>query len=212
MAAAKVLATTELLETILLNLPMRDILRGKAVASDWKQTIEKSIKLKKASFLVADGNPIARCSPPDQEYLKKTAFQFNPLFRSMRDSTRTGKTYLGACGDRPYPIGNSRTTTYEIVRNSHCLSIDEGIKLPTVFRAMFLTQPPITICEAGVLVQNWHRRATIFDTDGITLGAVADTLVRLFQQLIDSVYGAWRTGTECPRLEADEINLSKIRF
>ncbi|KAI7298394.1 hypothetical protein KC315_g18061 [Hortaea werneckii] len=50
-AVAKVFTTVELLEAILLELPMKDILRAQQVCKHWKQVIAGSNAIKKALFM-----------------------------------------------------------------------------------------------------------------------------------------------------------------
>ncbi|KAK4613631.1 hypothetical protein CLAFUW4_09711 [Fulvia fulva] len=55
-AAHAVFYTTELLEQILLELPMKDLLLDQRVSKMWKECIDKSTKLQKALFFVADAD------------------------------------------------------------------------------------------------------------------------------------------------------------
>ncbi|KXT01652.1 hypothetical protein AC578_2763 [Pseudocercospora eumusae] len=50
MATSKVYDTVELLESILLELPIRDVLLAQRVAKSWQQTISGSIKLQRSLF------------------------------------------------------------------------------------------------------------------------------------------------------------------
>jgi hypothetical protein len=51
MAAHRVLAINELLELILLHLPLKDIIVARQVASSWKGLFDSSISIQKAAFL-----------------------------------------------------------------------------------------------------------------------------------------------------------------
>lgn len=63
----------------------------------------------------------------------------------------------------------------------------QGITLPSAWRCLYLTQPPIAVLTVGLGKQQMYRPglrlATIFDKNGITLGLVADVVVKLLQQL-----------------------------
>lgn len=50
-AKSKVFSTTELLEAILLQLPMKDVLLSQRVSKEWRDTIVGSTKLRELLFL-----------------------------------------------------------------------------------------------------------------------------------------------------------------
>lgn len=60
--ASKVVAVTELLESILVELPMKDLLFAQKICKHWKAVIDTSDKLQKALFLKPG---TATDAPPD---------------------------------------------------------------------------------------------------------------------------------------------------
>lgn len=59
MAATRVFDTTELLESILLELPFKNIaFTAPLVSKQWKAVVDNSASLQKATFRIADGDPI----------------------------------------------------------------------------------------------------------------------------------------------------------
>ena len=54
--AHRVFQIPEMLEVILYELPTKDLLLSKAVCKMWRDTIDSSVKLQKALFMIEDGD------------------------------------------------------------------------------------------------------------------------------------------------------------
>ena len=84
MASSKgqVLATTELLEGVLLCLPTKDLLNAQGVSKQWLLTIKKSCKIQEALFFKAKTTPANEAN--------KTP-ELNPLFVKVMDLALDGE-------------------------------------------------------------------------------------------------------------------------
>ncbi|KAF7185575.1 hypothetical protein HII31_13072 [Pseudocercospora fuligena] len=130
MSAIKVFDTVELLESILLELPIRDVLLAQRIAKSWQQTITGSIKLQRSLFL----KPVP--APPTSRSRTKRCMRFFDLDTPCATVLQTpgSKTLLTSV----LPITKSSSTTV--------LHLDEPIASKmdcdtSSWRRMLLTQP-----------------------------------------------------------------------
>lgn len=192
MAAAKVTATYELLEGILQHLPIKDIIKAKAVSKHWQAVIEGSLPLKKALFLVCDARECLqldeailraeRESPRLVPTLAHRSFDVTPLFEKVNWGTFETNAERRWCYTwMPDFIARPRRTTCRLrldvpraVTSSHQSS---------VWRRMHLTRPSCTamyvFINAGGRSGSLWEGAVVRDPGGITLGMIVDAVAKM---------------------------------
>ncbi|KAK5726354.1 hypothetical protein LTR17_012785 [Elasticomyces elasticus] len=97
MAAHQVFHITESLESILLDLPMQDLLLGQRVCSTWKEIIDGSQAIQRALFFIpgstTDNNyESSGWKYPQQRLEFKAGFALNPLFVAKNFSKERNAT------------------------------------------------------------------------------------------------------------------------
>ncbi|EME80895.1 uncharacterized protein MYCFIDRAFT_85160 [Pseudocercospora fijiensis CIRAD86] len=134
MAAAKVFDTVELLEAILLELPIRDVPLAQRIAQTWQQTINGSIKLQRSLFL----------KPASYSISKSSSMQFVDLNTPC-------STILQYAGPQTLltsilPITKSSTKTPTVLNFDHKprKSNPNPNNENSAWKNMLLTQPPRT--------------------------------------------------------------------
>ncbi|KAF2103917.1 hypothetical protein NA57DRAFT_70129 [Rhizodiscina lignyota] len=141
----------EILKIILMELPLKDLVRVQAVSPYWKDTIEKSIKLLRALFLAPD--PTRTGLTPNHTFPKKIRhsscldIKFNPLLTKTAKygrqkvvifdpQSQTSKSPPNASWAR-MSLLQSRITNFEIKYFHHFTLRDRKVDLQT----LALTQP-----------------------------------------------------------------------
>lgn len=203
MAVERVFDTIELLEMILLQLPLKDILIAKAVTKRWKQVIDTSLSLRKATYTVANGDVI-RSSLPDSKresrefslcrsmpMLDMKACEVMPLF-SQR--CREGVTF-----NLPWRYWINETPhnyKYNIHGFSMEIEVDgkSQMRMPEVCRSMFLTQPPVCAVLLSSSPPPGLPRATAYDKEGVTLGFIEQALQTGLKQIYAQRQGLVEAG------------------
>lgn len=200
MAAISVFAVTELLEGILLHLPLTDILKAKRVAKGWNQVMEQSILLRRATFLAPSGQSISvdladtkrhATRAHDQTcfvgypFLVREPFEALPLLIANQYSQRSDGAVVSAwwdytvCFDDGFKI-------YEFEGASVCKQ--QG-KPSNTLRNMFITQPQITaLCLWAYIDEaaSEPNKAVILRNDeGITVGLMQDILAQVTDQVCE---------------------------
>lgn len=204
-AAFRALNTTELLETILLQLPMKDIISAKSVSKRWRALIAGSVSLQRALYLVAtpgqyptidlaaaarisDGSYIGDFMPPVQN----NTFSVNPVFKAVKTHT-----FEWARTDSPYYYTTKRDAPGFVYRGSDSydwrkyvfrwnLDPKDSAKLLTdagAMPSMYLTQPPCTmvglwVIHSGAAETNLIS-AILREEQGVTLGLIKETHERM---------------------------------
>ncbi|KAK0257962.1 hypothetical protein LTS16_002032 [Friedmanniomyces endolithicus] len=185
-AAQVVFGTYELLEAILLHLPAYNIIAIRTVARFWQATVASSTPLKRAALLLtvtgAFPNVLIRdlAAPkslsvsPDPRYLL-----VNPLFRRE------------ACSDKPWTYSRLPVDYKKREDGIRMVLPVQHVKDLTKselaeWRSMYLMKPPSTFVRIEVRPENGlglaGREMNIGDKFGITLGKVAETVLKKFNQ------------------------------
>ncbi|KAK5126586.1 hypothetical protein LTR85_009520 [Meristemomyces frigidus] len=193
MAGRTVSATYELLESILLQLPFKDILRAKSVSKQWNAVIERSLPLKKALFLVCDPNHRVRL--PDIEpngvifnsagTLKDPAQEMVPLF-----------TNVGPHGwysnNKPWTFCRTTVPEWYGAGAEYFLRwpsrwAEQADSIPAALQGMHLARPSPTALYLMATYKDKeskrHVPVVVRDVSGITLGLIGNTFVKLLKDL-----------------------------
>ncbi|KAK5126742.1 hypothetical protein LTR85_009676 [Meristemomyces frigidus] len=209
-AAQKVFDIYELHESIILYLPMRDILSAKAVAKAWRSLIMRSLRVRRALFLepitgqylTIDMAAASRTHPAGHKPrlippLLNTAFSINPAFKDS-DTTSDSKSVRPLSYSITAPDeetiqsqgpGSYRCRTYVFEWNVDPCNDAKRFNDAGVMQTMHLTQPP---CTAVFL---WDTRrigasphyvmAVLREDSGVTLGMIKDTYDRMMLRSYD---------------------------
>lgn len=172
-ATSRVFNTPELLETILLHLPMNDIISANTVSKQWRASITGSVSLQRALFLVAvpgqyltlDLHAATEATniywddiSDDLPLLENNTFSINPVFKAT--------TY----GPEPEPLSYTVDTDESCKRRAYVFELDiepndssKSLTTAGAMPSMYLTQPPCT------MVTLWYRDFQV-DQDFTTAG------------------------------------------
>lgn len=160
-ACERVLQTAELLEAILLELPMVDLLLAQAVCKTWQDIIQRSTPIQRALFLAPPSQPQS-IAYLDWRLDDKSYYEFRSPYLKLGDHLRgetlTGrpKPYASHWGRTRYDIGRYRVfvnpllaKVFPVLRASGLYDPDEdimsrkGMGHPKAsWRSMYFTQPP----------------------------------------------------------------------
>ncbi|KAK5130771.1 hypothetical protein LTR08_001661 [Meristemomyces frigidus] len=189
MAGRTVSETYELLENILLRLPMLEILKAKVVSQHWKALIERSKPLKKALYLV--------CEPGECIQMSTAAIdadEWLPVFHTASIDTVPIFTKLCLDGfqDRePWRTGVVATESFLRLINTppvtqYCFrwtheQATRATRYP--WCSMYLTSPPVTTLH----IELWSdpmedygvSEVVLRDMAGIKLGLMGETALKL---------------------------------
>lgn len=178
--ALQVFNTVELLESILLHLPTKDVLLAQRVSKSWKGTVTGSLRLQKALFLVPCRkaaktffhewlNPFWSTSTSAEEFYDNFAVTdvttkgeiiVNPLLKPML-------SLYTASGEGEF--GTNHNITEDIFASQESSS----------WREMFVTQPPLLGIDVGIEIEEgeWDWSACSPEAEsGVTLADLAKTL------------------------------------
>ncbi|KAK5126743.1 hypothetical protein LTR85_009677 [Meristemomyces frigidus] len=191
-AAHTVSATYELLENVLLYLPMLDILGAKSVSKQWKAAIESSLPLKKTLFLTCDTKDCVGLEEgsegwvedPSNYYLpmlQHRELQILPIFTEVPKlepfDKKTPWTFHSYDSHDP-PLPGS-------VRREHYLYLPKEAKTRlrgTIWRDTFLSQPPCTAVTLFVSWKEWGQSFKgVVDDRGVRLGRIVDELEKILR-------------------------------
>jgi hypothetical protein len=192
MAVRRVLEITELLESILLQLSVREILAVKLVSRSWHSLIERSILIRRKTFHSPNMRIVQRHNQPVMDYLstvmslrdiptlRGSTFEAMPLFNSwdLMDDRHRSRTWT-------YQI----KSTYMTDRRLHTFhwgnDADFG-QLSPALRSMFITQPPVTTIFLFIQHKGFGTLSpcvTLHMPKGVTLGATIDTFAKMHDQV-----------------------------
>ena len=172
-AASRVLATYELLESILLRIPARKVFECQRVSKTWQGVIGRSHALRKKMFLLSDGDYAVAEQCQD---MYKDVLYLCPLLRiccGMRQHLNQGKS----CAIISHYTSK---TMAEMVYNGLYLDRNtiESMSQPT--RQMLLTQPPITVAVVHPALSGIPARSCIVQNQhGVTLDDFLDAATRI---------------------------------
>ena len=204
-AASKVFGTVELLEQILLGLPLTDALNARSVSKTWKSTFVASPSLQKGCFLTQTADPL----PLTGVWLVgRTSVQVNNAARGWRKTRSAIST--------PIFLGAPKATLTPALVLANCAINDAHVLNPLALRAlrlrckvhrdqyeaasrrlgrpnsytlwtkMFLTQPPTTTVQirrvqpyySHYVIELSSETEPIVKQGGVTIG---DLLARMAQ-------------------------------
>jgi hypothetical protein len=182
--AHKVLNTTELLEAILVELPIRDLLFSQRVCRTFKDTIANSIRLQQALFLAAEP------SITEAAQLRLHQLTINPLFDGPYQNGRLKHSFvlddgsLRLCQVRIGAFWSASPYQASLPINIYlpeAASVLVGNKVHQLdsWRDMYLSQPPNPVW-VNLIRRN---RVLQFGVGAVTLGElftkVAEEMKRL---------------------------------
>lgn len=192
MAVRRVLEITELLESILLHLSIREILAVKPVSRQWRGLIERSILIRRKTFHSPDRRIMRRNHEPLSDHLSTVMslrdiptlqgnnFDPMPLFNSwdLTDDRCQRKPWI-------YQIKSTYMTDKQL-HTFHWGNDAEFGFLSPAMRSMFITQPPVTTIFLFIQHRGFGTLSpcvTLHMPDGLTLGAALDTLTKMHEQV-----------------------------
>ncbi|KAK5686551.1 hypothetical protein LTS10_002671 [Elasticomyces elasticus] len=184
----QVLALPELLEHILLRLPMQDLLFAQKVCKDWQQAIAVSPKIQEALFLrqerVANG-PFVNDDHKDATAKTKLTITANPLLLDTYE-------YYN-CEHKAW----EKITPYEHNVRLHAYQLHE--LAPEAFcRRMYITQPPAKLAidwdmtrELEICLTEWDAQDTSHATFTVKLSlSASDNFGQLVERFKAQVKGS----------------------
>ena len=200
--------TAELLEIILLQLPVEAVFIVKRVAKSWRDIIETSIHLRRRYFLSPLGPSITRYGQTAsmsaqldeiQNYvplLHKTEFDIMPLFTPMWEGqSLNGKSLK--YDNKENIVGTE--ATYHSFLWSRADRLQEAIPMPT--HGMLLTQPPVSAvslhicgCEEDLEHSKCYILAFVYEKSGVKVGTVIETFRKIVASTEDNVVRGWQEG------------------
>lgn len=201
MAAEQVFNLPELLEAILLQLPLTSIFLVKAVSKTWNQAIASSIKLQRALFLAPDGGVLQPVQEDLVGCLEKSWFEDCPVLQAGPSDPLSnflsieppvfGWWYPWWRHDDPVdgtPLDQRTYRTGKYSGHAGDIKCDTGsrILMPRPLRSMFLCQPPVAAVMLRVKRNSWTAEHDVvaYDRNGVTLGLVADTWARVRESIM----------------------------
>lgn len=153
-AGARVSGTFELLEYILLRLPMQDILLAQRVSKQFNQVIKDSQPLRRALFL-EPALPVPGGTKPEQPVLNPLLFlRRGTVLGGMHVQWRSDLTVLRVMSN-PYELPEKNEECMRLCNNEPglCLLREDGVATTGYskesWKKMLLTQPPSDV-ELGV--------------------------------------------------------------
>lgn len=170
-SAAKVFEAYELLEMLLLNLPLKDLYVVQRVCTTWRDLIHRSQGIKKIMFLMASGPPPSRDEYfPDKYYgqaIYSGQLTLNPILH-LSCGAHCGVLYRSAMTNG-IPFGFATLEVSDRFGEEVTIRIEAAPKLDYfAIRDMFLTQPPVR--ELSYAYNSFGGREIIRSDKGITLG------------------------------------------
>lgn len=239
MASTRVFDTVELLEAILTYLTFDEIaFTVPLVCKQWKSVIDNSISLQRASFRIADGEPIlpkpgqvTKVNEDESGYttpvLQSQPQRILTLFEDKLDNNfapaieaRPRSWHYHHCSDGPRSLHTLRLVIEIDVQHSykytdldswyaeHLHRLNKTIRMPPATRSMYLSQPPITAFKLRIALNGIYYWELLYDKAGLRLGHVADIVAQLLQQ-----YGRSEVMSEGPgRERLKEVRKIEVAF
>lgn len=173
-AGRKFSATYELLENMLLRLPMTEVLRAKSVCKRWKAVIESSLPLKEVLFL-KDHDPVDGEEDVDSSrpMLQPGSLRILPIFTEVMADTERPWIFRRFEGKAASLYGYHSPTYYLQ------LPVDAEARLrDTIWREMLISQP----ASHAVAIEVIYPRScvtvqrTLRNNEGVRLGEIVDRL------------------------------------
>lgn len=163
--------TYELLEQILLCLPIKDLFVVQRVSRTWKSIIQQSRGIRKKMFLLANGNPIVQKADPFEYHNSVSTgvfytgcLEFNPAFEILQGKPVAPTGYEDLASYNVFPgdssiniiinMADDRPETKQLGRST--LS----------YKSMLVTQPPITTMSSSYR----RNQCTMYNPNGLTFG------------------------------------------
>lgn len=207
-ATNRVLQTYELLEAILLKLPLKNLFVVQRVNTTWKELIGRSEGIRKKMFLLADGEAI-RPTKNDGYWLHFAGpIQLNPALRVLCDEDHHFHRNDGCtCNPWSDDCVHSEWPHYKCDMRLGCAHIEDDApgSMPPSFkvrlmsvpderalsaRNMLLTQPPIT--EIGFRdFDNQPSRGPVCSNGGVKLGDLVDRFASAVARHVVTCDGTW---------------------
>ena len=192
MAAQITLETYEILEAILLQLPLIDTMTAKAVYKYWNALIERSLALQTRLFLVGDRDACLNVDSTANKNLvyidhapvmQQGKIAIFPPFREVDWSTIADEQHLLAFSK----TSNGSRRRYVLVITN---ALAEDLMLAphtSTWRNMHPTLPPCTAiciwpCGAKDDGSDYRQGATIYDRSGVKLGRIIDMYAAMKSQ------------------------------
>lgn len=190
---SSVLETYELLERILLNVPMKQLFVVRRTSKAWSYLIERSQSLQKRMFLLADGEPL---KPVRSGTAYRLEYQHSALLNPAVHLVCAGEIHIEdgqyTAQDIPFPgqISALRTADSRLFVIFELASRRENALPPGRWRDMLLTQPPLTAMRFHALRDkeniNVHSvYCTIYRPLGITLYDAFDLQTKFSKEHFD---------------------------
>lgn len=185
-AALKVFGTTELLEQILLELPLRSLFPMMRVSSVWKATINGSVKIQRALFL----QPCIRgIDPEDFSFPEEANNDLSPVISDLHEhilaSAENGSHTLNPLARVIFHHkyrDNFEYHHFESVFNNNTTTASS-------WRTMLVIQPPVKTVNVYLKLFMWCRKMCpekresyslkdmlCTNEAGLTLGDIAETM------------------------------------
>ena len=173
-AADAVLSTYELLEQILLSVPIRHLCTAKGVCSTWQSVISQSLAIRKKMFLTPTATPLAPHYNDEKPWAPEYAqtVQFLPPFsQSVKLRRRRCKHDHGAPGNDWAVQKIAFVDTASVPKSTP--REDNGARAS--FLDMFLTQPPVTVVDvlhypiAEKIAARSKELCSIRNSSGVTM-------------------------------------------
>ncbi|CZT14202.1 uncharacterized protein RCC_00176 [Ramularia collo-cygni] len=192
--AEKVLTTYELLENILIHLPMHNIFTCQRVSRQWQSIIQRSVRLREAMFLTSSSTPLR---PEDTVYNRTVLCCWNrgqTLYRAEEALTFNPAASVGVAFCIPRqsllkkPFGAFRFHLHHYPR----LTIEALPEIAQGERAswkdMFLTEPPVIAIDfmfRGGMSPFGHLFA-LWNPHGIKFGDLIDWRWKIANEIEES--------------------------
>ena len=183
-ATDAVVSTTELLEMILVDLPLNDILIARAVCQHWNSLINSSLRLRRANFRASDGRGYLSLHP----YQHGPDFLLHPLLAPSSGGFHVCPILGSRKLDQPHSNASETWATHmdlhEISISSSLLNeiAKERTQCPAL-QSMFLTQPPCTTISLNIRgTAMCESLITLREESGITIGVVAEIAEKALTQ------------------------------
>lgn len=177
-ASAAAFDTFELLEMIIVQLPVHDILVARAVCRNWNSLIESSLQIRRSTFRAPNGG----------EYLALVKRQPNawPVPVRMSPADYTVCPLLGST------VKTQSATYFNIDRQAislpriQLLELAGSLSVTPFFRSLLLTRPPCTAVslmnDVNASLGTGVHIASLRNEQGVTVGLLADTVKTLLVQ------------------------------
>lgn len=199
--SSKVFGTTELLEMVLLRLPLPKLLCAQGVCQAWRDTIKRSPTMQKRLFFIRDDTYLNQTWLVDEHSAAVT--QSHAPDRSTLQSADTRCiSVLNPFICRSNVPGQERTITVRdaYTKDNECCFVDVyklSLDLPTSSRRqMLLTQPPVKRVRTRWFAADEdecnivHNQSTITNPEGVTFSQVLDDFASA-TGIVDNPYGSY---------------------